>query len=142
MAGYFREWLSPETRDYAVEQYISDLGKLRPHILVGSGLSGAIIGSLVASALNLQYGYVRKESDKSHGPMVYCPRLPGENDRRERGEPTNYLIVDDCVDSGATISRIYHLFSEQYPDRVCLGAALASGDIIAPQEFYRWGAVS
>lgn len=66
--------------------------------IVVTGVSGIVIGSIVAHLSGKRLVVVRKEDEKSHA------------DHRIEGFPVNtrmsFVILDDFVDSGATLNRI------------------------------------
>ncbi len=80
--------------------------------LAFAGLSGAIIAPTLALKLGKELVAVRKASDKRHSYHA----VEGYDD------VNNYIIVDDFIDTGATVRRIqeqiYHHFSEHAK---CLG---------------------
>jgi adenine/guanine phosphoribosyltransferase-like PRPP-binding protein len=80
--------------------------------LAFAGISGAIIAPPLALKMGKELIAVRKASDKCHSSY----RVEGYDD------VNNYIIVDDFIDTGATVRRIqeqiYHHFSEHAK---CLG---------------------
>lgn len=63
--------------------------------LVVSGISGQSIGWPVSYKINLPICVVRKKNEESHGALL-----------EGRGELEDYIILDDLIDSGATLRRI------------------------------------
>lgn len=65
--------------------------------IVVTGNSGVIVGGIVA----LEYGknliIIRKPKESNHGSRIECPM--------NTGNP--FIIIDDFIDSGATMDRIF-----------------------------------
>lgn len=72
-------------------------GKIFTHIAV-SGVSGCVVGSAVALRLKKNLIVIRKDNDGSHS----FTKVEGYPD-----ESFQYIILDDFVSSGYTISQIY-----------------------------------
>ena len=88
----------------AQDDILTLIGKLKVDALVFCGSSGAAIAFPLAYLLNMPIIMVRKEGEKSHGDKVEY--------LLQRCDPSlttikNYLIVDDFVSNGDTLSHIY-----------------------------------
>lgn len=90
---------------------------LRQHdfdALAFTGISGTMLGAPLALELNKTMLVVRKDV-YSHSPYVV------EGDYAAR----RYIIVDDCVCTGATFKRIQEKISIAAPKAKCLGLMAA-----------------
>lgn len=104
MGEYFDTVLSGENRDNAVEDCLDAIRTMPtpPEFVAVRGLSGAVIGSLVADRLGLPLVVVRKNCELSPNSHT-SNRLAGARDELDgRG----YVIVDDFVASGSTVDSI------------------------------------
>jgi adenine/guanine phosphoribosyltransferase-like PRPP-binding protein len=79
--------------------------------IVFSGSSGTLIGPILALRLEKEMVLVRKEDDENHS---------GNNVEGFDGTK-KYIIVDDFVDSGATVKRIQRKMHVFAPKAKCLG---------------------
>ncbi len=73
--------------------------------IVVSGLSGVIPGAIIASKYNKQLVVVRKEDDVTHGTIT--------EGREYFKEGTPYIVLDDFVSSGKTMTRILNKMLDQ-----------------------------
>jgi hypothetical protein len=94
-----------------VDNVIRNLRPIDFDVVVFRGFSGAVVGPVVALKMGKNWAFVRKHDDNSHSSS----RIEGSIIGR-------YVIVDDFIDSGATIRKIIEDVSYTYPDAVCLGA--------------------
>ena len=76
------------------------------------GVSGAIIAPVLALELRKSIIVVRKTAEKSH---MWGQTVQGDNNARR------YIIVDDFIDSGATVQTISKKIREWQPHATCLG---------------------
>ena len=76
------------------------------------GVSGAIIAPVLALELRKSIIVVRKTAEKSH---LWGRTVQGDNNARR------YIIVDDFIDSGATVQTIVKEILLWQPHAVCLG---------------------
>jgi adenine/guanine phosphoribosyltransferase-like PRPP-binding protein len=94
--GYLSAILEPDTFNKTIEKAIEVLSKKRFKTLIVRGLSGVIIGTVVAHRLGKELVIVRKPTERSHGSGL---------------ETTNALMAnlgacvffDDFIESGATL---------------------------------------
>lgn len=84
------------------------------------GSSGAAAAFILCMSLQIPLIYVRKKNERSHGGPIEC---------NAHDKVTKYLIVDDFIDTGATVEHIIesidrraHLITTNKP--VCVGAFL------------------
>ena len=77
-----------------------------------SGVSGMVIGSIVAHLLKLRLIVVRKGIEGSHAKFEVegCPV-----------DDFRYIVLDDFIDTGNTYHRIEKAITEQNPNSVCYG---------------------
>jgi adenine/guanine phosphoribosyltransferase-like PRPP-binding protein len=91
----------------------------RADTVVVSGNSGLSIGVAALSMEDFPLVLVRKDNDNSHGSPIEGP---------DRHHMRRYIILDDFIDSGATIERIVNkinVLSCNYHDRPeCTGVVL------------------
>jgi hypothetical protein len=103
---------------------------LQPHkdnfdTIAVRGVSGILVGSAVAIALNKHLIVVRKEGDDSHSGVTCEGHLTARR----------YVIVDDFVSSGKTVNTITteiaqwqnlhrNTLNEIYPNAICYGGAM------------------
>lgn len=69
--------------------------------IVGCGVSGTVPASIISYMMNKKLCIVRKVGESTHSPF-----------NREGDLPNRYVIIDDLVDSGETITRILAAMSE------------------------------
>ncbi|WP_280429118.1 phosphoribosyltransferase [Nocardia brasiliensis] len=90
---------------YEPDKAISDaktvLKDIRFDTLVGTGLSGALMIPTLARALSVDFLLIRKPNDGSHARSKCEGRL-GEK----------WLFVDDLIETGETLRRVYHEVGE------------------------------
>ena len=79
--------------------------------LVFCGISGAIIGPMVALVVGKEMVLVRKKGDIRHSG----------HDVAGYSSPKKYIIIDDFVDSGATATHIQKEMYKFQPKAECLG---------------------
>jgi adenine/guanine phosphoribosyltransferase-like PRPP-binding protein len=79
--------------------------------LAFAGISGAVIGPVVAMKLKKECILVRKDSDKRHSSY----EVSGYDDCDK------YIIIDDFVCSGATAKMIQRKIHDALPGAKCLG---------------------
>ncbi len=96
---YFNNILDKEVRKEIIEDFKGVLAKVgRPHFLLGTGLSGTIAVSILHDAFDIPLMISRKASELTHGSKFeYYQPLFLNND---------FIIVDDLVESGATVNRL------------------------------------
>ena len=93
--------------------------------LVFCGISGAIIGPMVALAVSKEMVLVRKKGDIRHS--VY--------DVAGYSSPKKYIIIDDLVDSGATATHIQKEMYKFQPKAECLGVLSVQEQVGAPTHY-------
>jgi hypothetical protein len=89
--------------------------ELRPRALAAMGNSGAPLVGAVALLMKLPFFVVRKKGDPAHSSEAVSGFVPSD--------VTNYLVVDDLIDSGKTVNRIVEKM-HKYPQMRCVGAVL------------------
>lgn len=108
---YLNEVLEPDLlsdRIAATVRTLSDSG-VEFDSIVFSGYSGALVAPAVCARLGKFPAIVRKEKEDSHGERVeyFYGRKLGR-----------YVIVDDFIETGATIKRIVSTISKDTRDRI------------------------
>lgn len=142
---YFSTALEPKPRrtfTNALRKFLAE-NKLRPKFILGRGLSGATMGTAVSVALNKPLMLARKAGEKTHSYQE-IEGWYGLTDSQKRGK---YIIVDDLVETGATIKETILTIQKLYnrsrlpenSDRdmrdSCLGVfAYAQMTLRAPEE--------
>jgi orotate phosphoribosyltransferase len=96
-----------------IEKAVADIKKLQPKLkfdaLAFSGSSGAAIAFPAAVELCIPIIYVRKKGEKSHGDEIETTLADFDDDIK-------YLIVDDFICEGGTVTRIYKKLSKKRKD--------------------------
>jgi orotate phosphoribosyltransferase len=87
--------------------------KLEFDTIVFRGVSGALIAPIIAYRLNKQLAVIRKPSDKSHSSVLLEGYSPGA-----------FIIIDDLIDSGATIKTVLSAVKEHSPSANCVAIVL------------------
>lgn len=88
--------------------------KFKAAAIVASGISGAIIGDAIAGLLDRKFAIVRKAKENNHGrPVEATEYINGK-----------YVIVDDCIDTGATVKHIIERMAENQAGSKCVGIIL------------------
>lgn len=82
-----------------------------------SGVSGAVVGGMLAPSTGLDLFIARKPNDGTHG------NVNGESANR-LGVPIDYVIVDDLICSGDTVRRIIESVDGIHPGSKCSGIFL------------------
>jgi hypothetical protein len=95
-SGWLWECLEPSTRRSVIDRTKAALAKLHFDAIAVTGLSGLLVGSIVAMEMDKPLIIVRKRGEERH-TLNECEGVFG-------GE--TYIILDDFVSSGATIFRI------------------------------------
>lgn len=83
----------------------------------GSMLAGMLLYALEKEGIQKDFIYIAKEGEKSRYrssrfkrstyPLIF--------------EPTKYLIVDDCVETGKTVVEIHNMIKVEHPRMECVG---------------------
>jgi adenine/guanine phosphoribosyltransferase-like PRPP-binding protein len=109
---YQTEFNSPSTYQRVIEFTVDLIRPLNFDTIVVRGFSGALVGPPVALVMGKRWALVRKPNDGSHS----CHRIEG----RVEG---NYVIVDDFIESGNTITEIVETVHNYCSQAHCLGVA-------------------
>lgn len=85
-----------------------------------AGSSGAAIAFVLGYAIDIPVIYVRKDTETHHGSSIEC---------NSTSPIHKYLIVDDFVDAGGTVTRIYNKirkYAQSHFEKVpaCVGVFL------------------
>lgn len=86
-----------------IKKYLADNG-ITDCALAVRGLSGLLAGPYVAAKLKIDFCAIRKYDESAHSGN----RIEGVKFVR------NYIIVDDFVESGATVREIHEEMSNEY----------------------------
>jgi phosphoribosylpyrophosphate synthetase len=92
-----------------IERAVKCLKGVKFDTVVFRGFSGAIVGPAVALRLGKPWALVRKVGDSSHSLNTVEGYVSSE-----------YVIIDDFIDSGETVNKIVSTF----PDGLCAGVYL------------------
>lgn len=100
------------------EKKLRRLGMRQFDAVVASGLSGTLVSAAIADRTKKGLVIVRKKGEECHGREIEsdCPTW-----RKIR-----YFIIDDCIDSGATVDRIKSAIEKEYVESGCVGIILHS----------------
>lgn len=94
--SYFNAALTREGRDRTIQMAYAAQKVLKFDTLVVTGVSGTVMGGVVAHALGVDLLVVRKEDDNSTHSW----------NRMEGSLGSRWAFLDDLVDSGATRRRV------------------------------------
>lgn len=112
----------------AVEAVVSaiQVSKIPFELIAFRGMSGALVGPMVAARLNKEFLMVRKRKDNSHSSFDVEGTVPVTSQR--------YIIVDDFICSGRTVRTVIDKISEVLPEAECVGIAVyyAAGGVTEP----------
>lgn len=123
--SYLNDLLTPQKSKLIVEQCSPVIERLKPTVLVGTGVSGIISCSILSHATGIPMAVARKPDD-SYGHS----NLPIEHSRRYTFPSLfeRWLLVDDFVAQGGTFRRVYKAVQEELSQHVlnscgckCLG---------------------
>ena len=81
-----------------------------------TGVSGLVVGSIVAHKLKKRLIVVRKKNDSSNATCEVEGIPSGHNQTKKR-----YIIIDDLISSGGTIRRIISQIKNHNKDCRCIG---------------------
>lgn len=98
-----------------INKYIRIIKKYFPDrtiSLIVTGSSGAIIAGVIATKVNCEIIYVKKEGEESHASHADLPKNQIK------------IIVDDFVQTGATIQRILNTFPLLIFDALIVGGSI------------------
>ena len=111
--GYCNNGFKSETRSKTVAEAIKTIPKgLEFDAIAVRGISGTLIGAIVADRLSKDFIVVRKKEDgSSHSGEEATHGYP----------PNKYLIVDDFIASGYTVAAIYWNMKKHCPKAECVG---------------------
>ncbi len=120
-SSYLYPTLHHSTRSSLIKYIIKDLSKHKRlffDTIATSGLSGNIIGTFLASTLNKNIAFIRKELDSDH----CLTNLESISDIN------SYIIIDDLIEDGITINRIISTIEEQNKLAICQGIYIYNQD--------------
>jgi adenine/guanine phosphoribosyltransferase-like PRPP-binding protein len=86
--------------DFLIGELEKDKKLYEINALVVRGISGAVMGGIVSSITGIPLVIVRKEKSHSGYDVEYDDYLLDEE------KPTNYVIIDDLINSGDTMKEI------------------------------------
>lgn len=110
----------------ADKKFTKLIKKERIQAIAFSGSSGAALAFPLALRHELPVIYVRKAGEKSHG---YDVEFNGE------GSGLRYVIVDDFIDTGSTVERIYKKVQQKDKTMVCVGAFLYDDNVCHSHDY-------
>lgn len=111
--GHLMPMLTPDTAKHTVKQVIKMLRvrKIKFDAIACRGLSSMLIAPIVAMRMNKSLLCVRKRTSDCHSSRM----VEGDCGARR------YIILDDFIDSGATITAIVKEIFEVNKDAQCVG---------------------
>lgn len=120
-ANYLKPALRLEDRRECVDSIVKELqdiqnrdGKI--NFIAVIGVSGLLIGPIISYLTNIPLVVVRSNDNKSHSARTVEYDSSINSFRTKK-----YVIIDDLVDSGATLERIGAEIDESFPKAKCLG---------------------
>jgi adenine/guanine phosphoribosyltransferase-like PRPP-binding protein len=108
-ASYIEEVLDPNTRKGILAKVVKELKKIREKIpfdaIAFRGVSGSLVAIHAADKLGVSIIVCRKESEYNGSHSNY---------QVEGMKNCKYIIVDDFIDTGRTVSEMIELIDEQH----------------------------
>jgi orotate phosphoribosyltransferase-like protein len=100
--------LDPKQAPKAVEDMTKMLKaeRVKFDMIVGTGNSGVLGGVLLSVMMKKPMVIIRKKSDRTHGSLVEHSDNFSDLTRGKYFQDCRYIIVDDGIDTGKTITRI------------------------------------
>ena len=122
-SGYLNVALDGKTCRKAAREVIATIRahKVKFKYVAVRGMSGALVGGVVAAALGKLMIIVRK-GESSHGNQLEIGGYESVED--------GYIIIDDFISTGETVIKIISTIGKGYPDLKCTG-------IFCYSRFYR-----
>lgn len=74
--------------------------------VIASGISGITMASMVAYEMDIDLVIVRKDNEKHHSSHTVEGLRLWTTEERKDGEMSNLVLIDDFIESGATVKRI------------------------------------
>lgn len=108
---YLRSALVKKERNIALKKAKTFLKEYKFDAVVGTGVSGVVFGSMLALVMSKDFVAVRKSSTSAHSSK----RVEGLDGRFK------YIIIDDLIDSGATLKNIKKEMEQHRPFAQCIG---------------------
>ena len=115
--SYLSELLDVDYLSKAVKKAARAVRKIKPDILIGTGISGTICATAVGQYVKLPVGILRKEDDNSHSSETF--ELPGHYKF-----PDSWFFIDDIIGSGDTFRKVIGFMEEKFPKSQCSGILL------------------
>lgn len=106
MADYFKSAFRAEDRDSVISRALRALAPIEFDAVAVRGMSGAMIGPVIAHEMHKDLILVRKQGDEAHSRGSYCHHL---------SDIENYVIVDDFITTGHTLKEIIKCVSNLRP---------------------------
>lgn len=123
---YGRNIFPLSNKNLTFAEMVKAVKSIKPDVVMVTGTSGLIVAPAIEAKTGIPFGYVRKPEDGSHSRSLVEGAIPEENDR--------WLVVDDFLGTGATITRIIN----QVQHGKCLGVFFYSyGAFYKPIEIHR-----
>ena len=106
--SYLSAMLDPKQSPKRVDDMAKMLTneKVKFDMIVGQGNSGVLGGVLLSVKMKKPMVIVRKKTEKTHGSLIERPDNFGSHTRGKYFQDCRYIIVDDGIDTGKTITRI------------------------------------
>lgn len=123
-ANHLRFLIPSKERSKAVEKAIKALSKHNFDSIAFMGMSGALVAPTIASRMNKELLMVRKKDEKRHSSF----------DVEGYSISKRFVIVDDFVCSGETVTYILDQIKEFAPDSICIGI-LEINPLVRPGDY-------
>jgi hypothetical protein len=111
MGLYFQEALLPSTRSRIANLTTKIVGWAHPDMIAVRGVSGMVIGAIVAERLGANLIVIRKPGESTHSSYPYAGEFVGNS----------YVIIDDFIDTGDTVKQILAVMQHESDRRVVKG---------------------
>lgn len=99
MSYYVQDAFDPAKRTSTIDRVVNDLKLINFDTILVRGVSGLLVGPVVAYLLNKNIAVVRKDSESSHAGCKVSGVVSGR-----------CIILDDFISSGATVREIIKVF--------------------------------
>jgi adenine/guanine phosphoribosyltransferase-like PRPP-binding protein len=116
---YLEGVFDPKKLSGIVNRIVSTLRPLQYDAIAMSGMSGALVGSIVANRLGKPMMLVRKPHEEkfSHSRQKIESGV-------QHNRPICYVIIDDLISSGDTINRIRYAIENENVNSTCIAIVL------------------
>ena len=113
-AHHLRYIFNSKIRKDTISKTRKALAGIKFDAIAVQGVSGLLAGSILAHEMNKELCIVRKDDGSHSMETVESPDK----------EISTYVIVDDCIDSGATVANMITKMGDNLPAATCVGMVM------------------